>query len=354
MKLSYRIFSLLFKHPFGVSSNTRKETESVFIALEINGFKGYGEACLPAYLGETTEGTVGFLKKVKPFLENIHEIKDLSALLLEIDKLDENYNAAKAAVDIALHDLVGKMNKENVRQMYGLSEPSPRATSLTIGIDKEEILIQKIKEAEAFSILKIKAGTENDKALIQLIRKHTGKPLYIDVNQGWKDKELVLDMMFWLKEQNIVLAEQPMPVNMKKEMRWVTERSPVPTIADESVKRLKDLEALDGEFSGVNIKLMKCTGIREAMKMIEYCKKHNLLILLGCMAESSCATSAMAQLMGLADYIDLDAPLLYTNDPFKGIQYKKGKIYLNGQPGIAVEPRPDLFGSIRDQDFLMH
>ena len=339
MKITCKSFLLEFKHPFGVSSNTRKETPTVFIKLEDKGYCGYGEACLPVYLGETTQQTLSFFEKAKPALEKVSGVFELLDLVKEIDILSEGNNAAKAAIDIALHDLKGKINGQTIAQMYKFSCSRERETSYTIGIDKEETIIQKIKEAADFSILKIKVGTENDKELITLIRKHTSKPLYVDVNQGWKDREYVLEMLHWMKEKNVVLVEQPMPVAMKKEMTWVTERSPIPTIADESVKRLKDLKELDGSFTGINIKLMKCTGIAEAIKMIDYCKKNNLTILLGCMAESSCATSAMAQLMGFADYVDLDAPLLYKNDPFGGITYSAGKIYQNKKPGIGASPK---------------
>ena len=345
MKLHFKPYLLEFIHPFGVSSNTRKETPTVFVSLQLKEFIGYGEACLPSYLGETLNGTLAFFEKADRFLGKISEDFSLEDLLTKIDLIDEGNNAAKAAIDIALHDLYGKMKTQTLAQIYGFQKAEAMYTSFTIGIDKEETIIQKIKEAHDFSILKIKAGTQNDKELIELIRKHTQKPLYVDVNQGWKDQDYVVYMLDWMKEQNVILVEQPMPLEMKKEMRRVTERSSIPTIADESVKRLKDLENLNGEFSGVNIKLMKCTGIREAIKMIEFCKKNNLIILLGCMAESSCATSAMAQLMGFADYIDLDAPLLYKNDPFTGVSYKNGKVLLSDLAGIGAMPKTKLFHS---------
>jgi L-alanine-DL-glutamate epimerase-like enolase superfamily enzyme len=343
MKCSYQSFSLEFKHPFGVSSNTRKETPTVFIRIEAGDQIGYGEACLPAYLGETVEGTLSFFDKVKPLLTALPNTFDLTQTLFQIDQSNMGCNAAKAAIDIALHDLKGKQEGKSIAALYNLEKPEPRHSSFTIGIDREEVLVQKLKEAEDFSILKIKAGTKKDKALIELIRRHSEKPLYVDVNQGWTDAAYVLDMIHWMKEQNVVLVEQPMPVQMKKEMAWVTERSPLPTVADESVKRLSDLEKLEGTFSGVNIKLMKCTGIAEALKMIKYCKAHGLATLLGCMAESSCATSAMAQLTGLADYIDLDAPLLYKNDPFEGVEYKHGKISTMSRPGTGAIPAVSLF-----------
>ena len=266
----------------------------------------------------------------------------MGELLTKIDSLSEGNNAAKAAIDIALNDLVGKIANKPFYDIMGFGKSKALPTSFTIGIDEEQKIEQKIKEATDFSILKIKAGTKDDKALINMIRKYSDKPLYVDVNQGWHDKQMVLDMIFWMKEKIVILVEQPMPVAMIDEMAWVTEQSPIITIADESIKRLKDVERLNGAFSGINIKLMKSTGLTEAIEMARYAKQNNLKVLLGCMAESSCATSAMAQLMQFADYIDLDAPNLLKNDPFRGVTYKNGNVYLNDLPGIGVEPVTSL------------
>lgn len=342
MILSYKPFVLEYKHPFGVSSNTRTSTTSVFIKIEHEGKTGYGEACLPVYLGETVDGTIAFFEIAKPVLAKISNQYILGELLTKIDSLSEGNNAAKAAIDIALNDLVGKIANKPFYDVMGFGKSKPLPTSFTIGIDEEQKIEQKIKEAADFSVLKIKAGTKDDKTLINIIRKCTDKQLYVDVNQGWTDKQMVLDMVFWMKEKNVILIEQPMPVAMIDEMAWVTEQSPIVTIADESIKRLKDVERLNGAFSGINIKLMKSSGLTEAIEMARYAKQNNLKVLLGCMAESSCATSAMAQLMQFADYIDLDAPNLLKNDPFKGVTYKNGNVYLNDLPGIGVEPIDSL------------
>lgn len=338
MKLTYLPYLLKFKHPFGVSSNTRKETPSIFLKIENAGKIGYGEACLPAYLGESVDDTIRFFEKAKILLRRFKLERGIEKLVVEVDMISNGNNAAKAAIDLALNDLIAKLHGKTYCELLGIPKCSPVATSFTIGIDSEDKIEQKLIEASEFSILKIKAGTKDDKALINLIRKYTNKPLYVDVNQGWTDKNYVLDMIFWLKEKNVVLIEQPMPVHLKEEMAWVTERSPIPTIADESVKRLQDLEGLNKSFTGINIKLMKCTGLIEAKKMIDFAKNNHLKILLGCMAESSCGTSAMAQLMSFADYIDLDAPNLYSNDPFEGITYLDGKIHLNEFPGFGCKP----------------
>lgn len=338
MKFSYEPYLLEYKHPFGVSSNTRTHTQTVFTKISWEGFSGYGEACLPPYLGETLEDTLALFEKVPRILKDQSYPCSIAEIILEVDELSDGCNAAKAAIDIALHDLKGKIEKKSVRELYRLQNKNSAITACTIGIANEETIKQKIEEAADFSILKIKAGTNDDKALIELIRKHTDKPLYVDVNQGWKDKQYALDMIAFFKEKRVLLVEQPLPVDQLDDMAWLTANCALPTIADESVKRLKDIPKIKDAFSGINIKLMKCTGIKEAFEMIELAKELNLKIFLGCMAESSCGTSAMAQLADCADYIDLDAPHLLKNDPFSGIAYKNGELIISGEPGIGANP----------------
>ncbi len=343
MEFIYQPFLLEYKYPFGVSSNTRTHTQTVFTKISWEGFHGYGEACLPPYLGETLENTIHLFEKAKLILKKQTYPCSIAEIILEIDELGENNNAAKAAIDIALHDLKGKIENKSVQQLYKLQKKESAFTSCTIGIDTEENIKQKIFDASDFTILKIKAGTKDDKALINLIRKYTNKPLFVDVNQGWTDKYFALDMLGWFKEKGVVLVEQPLPVNQLDDMAWITSNNILPTIADENVKRLKDISKIKDAFTGINIKLMKCTGIKEAFEMIELAKELDLKIFLGCMAESSCGTSAMAQLMDCADYIDLDAPHLLKNDPFSGVRYEKGKIILDELPGIGANPKEKLF-----------
>jgi L-alanine-DL-glutamate epimerase-like enolase superfamily enzyme len=342
MELSWHPFLLAYKHPFGVSGNTRAHTQSIFVKLSWDGFTGYGEACLPPYLGETKEEAIAFFEKAKPFLKQQSYPCSIAEIIMELDEMSEHCNAAKAGIDIALHDLKGKIERKSLRDLYRLNPAENMLTSYTIGIASEAETKKKIEEAKDFSILKIKAGTDDDKKLVQMIRKYTDKPLYVDVNRGWKDKQFAVDMIAWLKEQNTLLVEQPLPAEMMDEMEWITERSVLPTIGDESVKRLADLKNIKGVFSGVNIKLMKCTGLMEAFQMFEYCREFDLKIFMGCMAESSCGTSAMAQFISCADFVDLDAPCLLKNDPFDGITYSQGKIVLNDKPGIGAEPNANF------------
>lgn len=336
MKLNFCPYELEFKHPFGVSSNIRTHTPTVFVRIEHEEFFGYGEACLPKYLGETTADTIAFLMKAKKLIDSLASPFPGREILDRVDALSERNNAGKAAIDIALMDLIGKLSKQPYYGLMGFGKSKPTLTSSTIGLDDDEKIAQKIAEAADFKILKIKAGTADDKALVKRVREYTDKPLYVDANQGWTDKYFVTDMLFWLHQQNVLLAEQPMPVHMLDETADVTAISPIPVIADESVKRLGDIEKIKGAFSGINIKLMKSTGLSEAKAMIDSAKANNLKVMLGCMAESSCATSAMAQLMKFGDFIDLDAPNLIVNDPFTGVKFTNGKVELNDEYGIGV------------------
>lgn len=343
MELYQHPYELIFKHPFGVSSNTRRSTVSVLVAIKFQNYIGYGEACIPAYLGESLGSTQEFLKRAENHIKYRDLTKPLPDLVSEIDALSPGHNAAKAAVDIALHDLYAKSAGCSVNQMLSLEYVPERATAFTIGIDHADKIRQKIEEASDFALLKIKAGTPNDRELIKLVRSCTSKPLYVDANQGWRDKKEALELIFWLKDQGVTLIEQPMPVEQFEDTKWLCKHSPLPIYADESVKRQQDLDRLLGCFNGINIKLMKSTGLTEAIKMIQFCKREGIAILLGCMAESSCGTGAMTQLLAYADVVDLDAPLLYTNDPFEGVEYTNGNILSSNGAGIGVRCMQNVF-----------
>jgi len=339
MNLHYTPYLLEFKHPFGVSSNTRTHTPTVYVRLELDGVYGYGEACLPKYLGESTEDTLAFLKQAKVLFEKATKLEQIQEMKDELDRIFPANNAGKAALDTSFWDLKGKLLNKPLYSLFGIQKSDEIVTSHTIGIDEEKKIEEKVKEAEEFRILKIKIGTKDDKELIRTLKKFTDKPLYVDVNQGWTDLGFAIEMSHFLSENNVVLIEQPMPVNRIEEMVLLTEKSPIPTIADENVKRLSDIANLKGVFSGINIKLMKCGGVTEAFKMIESAKKNKMKVMLGCMAESSCATAAMVHFAGMADYVDLDAPCLIKNDPFEGINYMNGRITPLDSPGIGIRLR---------------
>ncbi|MFC2094074.1 dipeptide epimerase [Bacteroidota bacterium] len=334
LKLSYHPYTLKLKHTFTVSSYSRIETPVVLTEIEYDGKVGYGEASLPQYLGETQESVMNFLSKID--FRKFEDPTDSENILNYVDDIEDGNNAAKASVDIALHDLIGKLLNVPLFKYFGLSMPENVYTSYTIGIDSTEIIKEKIDEAKDFKYLKIKLGTDNDKEIIKTIRSVTNKPLYVDVNQGWSNRHEALEMIEWLSEKNVLLIEQPMQKENIDDIAWLNEKSPLPIIADESVKRLKDIEKVKDIYSGINIKLMKSTGLREALLMINKARDFGLKVMLGCMTETSCAVSAAAHLSSLADWIDLDGPLLISNDLFDGISYINGEVKLNSLPGIGL------------------
>ena len=334
MKLSFKPYTLDLKHVFTLANSSRTTTPVMLTQIEYDGIVGYGEASMPPYLGESQESASKFLSKVD--LTQFKDPFEMETILEYVDKVDALNPAAKAAIDIALHDLTGKLLRKPWHKIWGLDKLKTPYTSFTIGIDTNEIVKQKVKEADEYKILKVKLGRETDKEMIETIRSVTDKPIVVDVNQGWKDKHLALDMINWLNERNVKMVEQPMPKEMIEDMAWLTEKSPLPTFGDESVQRIPDVIKAYGVYSGINIKLMKCTGLREAHKMITLAKSLNMKVMLGCMTETSCAISAISQLSPEAEWADIDGNLLISNDPFEGIKVIDGKVTLNDEPGIGI------------------
>ena len=336
MKLSFEPYELKLKHVFTVSSFSRSTTPDVQVRIDYDGYTGYGEASMPPYLGQSVESVCTFLKKVN--LEQFPDPFCMDDILTYIDSLSPGDSAAKAAVDIALHDLVGKIIGAPWHRMLGLNPLKTPDTTYTIGIDTDEMVKLKTREvAGQFKILKVKLGTERDREMIRAIREVSDLPIAVDVNQGWKNKKKALDEIFWLKEQGIVMVEQPMPKEMIDANAWLTEKSPLPTFADEAIQRLKDIPAIKGAYTGINVKLMKCTGMREAWKMMNYARAEGMKVMIGCMTETSCAIAAAAQLSPAVDFADLDGNLLIANDIFRGTTVVDGKITLNQLPGIGIE-----------------
>lgn len=334
LTLRFKPYTVAMKHVFTVASFSRNTTPIILTELEYDGIIGYGEASMPPYLGESQKSVIRFLNKVD--LSTFHSPFETAEILHYIDGLETGNTAAKAAVDIALHDMLGKILGQPFYKIWGLNPKRIPPTSFTIGIDTEDIIRQKVAEADQFKILKVKLGLDTDKMIIDTIRSVTDVPLCADINQGWTNKEQALEMAHWLAEKNVLFLEQPMPKEQIDDMAWLTERSPIPTIADEGCQRYTDVLDLKDVYAGINIKLMKCTGMREAKKMAELAKVLDMKVMLGCMTETSCAISAAAQLAPLADWTDLDGALLINNDLFDGMQVVDGACILPDRPGIGV------------------
>jgi L-alanine-DL-glutamate epimerase-like enolase superfamily enzyme len=342
MKLSWTPYDLQLNHTFTISGFSRTTTPVVLAKIEYDGLEGYGEASLPPYLGETQASVIEFLKKVDvsaftPGKERIEEIMSY------VDGLATGNTAAKAAVDIALHDLAGKIEGAPWHKIRELNKYDVPDTTFTIGIDSDEVVREKTREALGrFNILKVKVGGKDDKRMIEAIRAETALPLAVDANQGWADRSQALDMILWMKEKGVVMVEQPMPKHDLDNIARLTEESPLPIFADESLQRLADVERMKGVFSGINIKLMKCTGMWEAWKMRRLARSLGMKVMIGCMTETSCAISAAAQLYAGMDFADLDGALLIGNDCFEGAKLENGKIIASENPGIGVKPLQEL------------
>ena len=338
MLLRFEPYTLELKHAFGIASNTRTSTPAMLIEVERDGLVGYGEAAMPPYLGETQETAGNFFRAAASRLARIEDPFQLEEILPAVDALASGNTAAKAAIDIALHDWVGKKLGAPWFRLWGLDPRKAPVTSFTIGIDTAEVVRRKTREAAEFKIIKVKLGrsAESDREMIEAIRAETDTPITVDANQGWKQRDEALKMIEWLAGRGVMFVEQPMPKEQIDDAAWLTQRSPLPVIADENVQRLADVTKCAGAFHGINLKLMKCTGLREAHRMILVARALGLKVMLGCMTETSCAISAAAQLSPLVDWADLDGAVLIKNDCFDGARIVDGKITLNDRPGIGV------------------
>ena len=334
LTLTFTPYTLQLRHTFTLSTSSRTTTPVMLTEIEFDGVKGYGEASMPPYLGESQESVATFLSRV-----NLSQFSDpflLADILEYVESVMPGNPAAKASVDIAMHDLIGKLVGEPFYKLFGLNPAKAPLTSFTIGLDTPDVIRQKVLEAEPYKVLKVKLGRDNDREMIDVIRTITDKPLCADVNQGWKDRNHALEMAWWLKEKGVLFLEQPLPKEMKDDNAWLSEKSPIPVIGDEAIRNITDLMDNKGVYSGINIKLMKCGGMNAAMKLVNVARAFGMKVMIGCMTETSCAISAAAQLSPLVDWCDLDGNLLISNDPFSGLSVVDGKVALPDRPGLGI------------------
>jgi len=337
-RMSWEPYELRLQHTFTVAGSSRSTTPDIQLRLEYDGYTGYGEASMPPYLGHTVESAGKFLSKVD--LSQFRDPFRIGEIMDYVNSLSKGDAPAKAAIDIALHDLFGKLLGQPLWRIKGLDPTKTPNTSFTIGMDTPEVMAEKTREAaDRFKILKVKLGGGNDSAMIDAIRSVSSLPIAVDVNQGWTDRMEALYTMYELKEKGVVMVEQPFPKNRTADLAWLAERAPLPIFADEAVQDLSDLKRVRGLYNGVNIKLMKCGGLLEAERMMAYARAAGMKVMLGCMTETSCGISAAAQISPGVDFADLDGNLLISNDPFEGVKVVDGKITLNNLPGIGLSIR---------------
>lgn len=336
--LHAEIVRLHLKHTWTTVMSSSNYRDNLHLRYTREGVTAAGEgAPIPRYQ-ENAAAALQAVESVRPLLESADpwRFRELSA---EIARRIEGQYAAKAAIDIALLDWVTRKLGIPLYRYLGLDPRQTPLTTFSIGIDTPEITRQKVREAEPFPVLKIKVGLSTDEETIAAVRAETNKPLRVDANEGWQDKQEAVRKILWLESQNVEFVEQPMPAAMLEETRWVRSRVHIPIIADEACRHPEDIPRLADAYDGVNIKLMKCGGILPALQMIETARSFGLKVMLGCMIESSIGVTAAAHLSPLADYADLDGNLLIANDPYSGVQVEKGKLILPDRPGLGLAPR---------------
>ncbi len=331
---------LRLRHTWTIARNSSDFKDNVFVRLERDGVVGWGEAAPNVRYGESAERTVAALEEARPLVE-AGDWSEYAALRERWERVMPEQSCARAALDIAVMDWVAGRLKVPLYRLLGLEAGRTPVTTFSIGIDTPEVVRRKVEEAAEFPVLKIKVGRDNDAEMLGAVRAATDKPLRVDANEGWHDKEQALEKIRWLQGLGVELIEQPLPAAMVEETAWLRDRVDIPIVADEAVKRAGDIPQLAGVYDGINIKLMKAGGIQEALRMIHVARALGLKIMLGCMIESSVAISAAAHLSPMVDWADLDGNLLIANDPFAGVTVDRGRLVLSDRPGLGVSERPD-------------
>jgi len=339
LRLVAEVITLKTKHPFVIARGGDDDTRVGWVRLtDGDGLEGWREAHASRYYGETVDTVLGALKRLEPHLPA--DPFDLDATEAKFAQVVPKNGAARVALSAALHDLVGKRLNQPVWRLWGLDPARAPRSSFTIGLDTPEKIRQKVQEASAYPILKIKLGTDRDEAILRTVRDATDKPLRVDANAGWT-RERALHMLPILKEFGVEFVEQPLPPDDLEGLAAVRRRGILPVVVDESCIVATDIPRLAGAVDGINIKLAKCGSLREALRMIATARAHGMLVMVGCMIESSLGITAAAHFTPLVDAADLDGAALTVNDPFLGATIEGGQIRLPTGPGLGVRRRSD-------------
>jgi L-Ala-D/L-Glu epimerase len=335
MELRAHRISLQLAETFTIARQSRDVEEVVQLELEHDGIVGHGEGAPVDYWGETQDSMVAFLEDEAPGL-----IGGDPFALEEIGRrlaMRPGEQGAKQAIDGALHDWVGKRLDQPLWRLLGLSPKSP-ATSYTIGIDSVEGTADRTRRATGFHVLKVKVGGADDLARLHAVRDNTSARIRIDGNEGWT-LETARELMPVLVQTEVEFVEQPFPAEDLASFHALRELTPrIPVIVDEGCKDLPDVARAAAYADGVNIKLAKSGGIREALRMIHAARALGLEVMLGCMVESELGIAAAAQIASLVDHVDLDGHLLISNSPFTGLGFRDGGVVASTEPGLGVHP----------------
>jgi L-alanine-DL-glutamate epimerase-like enolase superfamily enzyme len=325
------------RHPFIIARGGQSDYRTVWVRLrDHDGHEGWGEAAATKFYGETPESVLSALNYYAAALPA--DPFDLEETERRWELLLHGNPAARAALSAALHDLVGKRLGVPVYRLWGLDPARAPRSTFTIGIDTAEKMRAKVLEAAEYPILKVKLGTERDVEILRTIRDATDREIRVDANCGWTVKQAI-GMLPVLREFGVTVLEQPLSPHELDGLAEITRRADIPVIADESCRTAVDIPPLVGKVDGINIKLAKCGSLREAIRMIAIARAHGLLVMVGCMIESSIGITAAAHFTPLVDIVDLDGAALLANDPFVGARIDSGQVTLPDGPGLGVRRR---------------
>ncbi len=334
-KLETEVIRLKLRHTWTTTMSSSDYRDTLHVRYTRDGITGYGEGAPIVRYHEDALGGQKALESIRNLLTAANPW-EFDKLMAQVFRELEGQFAAKAALDIALMDWIGKRLNVPLYRYFGLDPKDAPITTFSIGMDDPETTRQKIQEADAFPVLKIKVGVGNDEATIAAVRAVTKKPIRVDANEGWTNKEEAVRKINWLESQGVQFVEQPMPAAMLEETKWVRQRVHLPLIADEACLSASAIPKLADAFDGVNIKLDKAGGILQAYRMIQIAKVLGMKTMLGCMVSSSCSVTAAAHLSPLVDYADLDGNLLISKDPYAGVLVEKGKLILPDRSGLGL------------------
>ncbi|MFQ5680150.1 MAG: dipeptide epimerase [Gemmatimonadota bacterium] len=337
MKVTWEKLTVHTEYPFTISRSSREETEVVWLRIETGGVEGWGEADPAAYYGETADTVLAVLERLRPALESTADAWSLESLETELRAHIGHNPSARAAVSAALHDWVGKKAGLPLWRLWGLDPQAAPLSSYTIGIDEPEVIREKVRRAAGYPILKVKVGTDRDEEILAAVREEAPEAtLRVDANAAWTARQ-ALERSALLAEHGVEFVEQPLPPADREGLRFLHQRSPLPIVLDESCLVASDVPGLVGLADGINIKLAKCGGPREALRMIHTARACGLRVMMGCMLETTLGIAPAAHLSPLLDYADLDGAALLADDPFRGPGLAAdGRIVLGEEPGLGV------------------
>ena len=329
---------LTLRHTWTIARGSSDFKDNVFVRIERNGIVGWGEAAPHVRYSETPQQAVAALENAGPILESSDWFHYVD-LRQQCQPVFAGQTCVAAALDMAVLDWVCRSLNVPLWRLLGLDKAKAPLTTFSIGIDTPDVVRRKVAEAADYPVLKIKVGRDNDAEILAAVRDATDRPLRVDANEAWTDRQVALEKIRWLAGLGVELIEQPMPADRIDDTAWLHEQTDMPIIADEAVKTASDIPKLAGAYDGINIKLAKSGGIQEALRMIHLARTLGLKVMLGCMIESSLGISAAAQISPLVDWADLDGNLLIDNDPFVGVGVANGRLVLSDEPGLGARER---------------